>query len=321
MEVIGKPPANAPQGLRSSKVSAEWPGFVQRLAIVLGRLQEDQYLIVSRKRANGYVQFAGQGQWGLRAECVSNQYLPATHQLDEHQLAALRELGWRDPTGAPPELAQERDPDGSPNHFVDWPAQAPVAGLAELAARTFAEVLGVAHPGSLAYEAFDSQGQAQVFAELGLRRVARPTPAEVVADLEHRLLATVREATGLPDLDYDDDRDIQVVYGSTIAMVTLLRKPLRVRMYALVLTDVGASPALLARINELNRTLGSMHLLYSRGAVQATCEVPAWPFVPQHVENALDGLCKVCNRLGDPLQAEFGGSLPVAERMPSVTRH
>lgn len=303
------------------KVSAEWPGFAQRLALVLGTLQEDQFLIVLLKGSNRYVQFAGQGHWGLRAECTSNQYLSDTDKLDEQQLARLTELGWRTPSGLAHESTPERDPDGSPNHFVQWPVQGSVADLADLAVRTFAEVLGVPHPGFLEYEAFDSQRQAQVYPELGLRRAARPTAADVATDLEQRLLATVREATGLGSLEYDEDRDIQVVYGSTVALISLVGRPLRVRMRALMVTDVEGSPALLERLNELNAGVGSMHFLFHRGAIQAICEIPAWPFVPEHVENALDEMCQVCDGLDDLLQAEFGGKLLVGERMPSVARH
>src|SRR5574338_87685 len=75
--------------------SADWPAFAQRLASVLGALQEDQYLVVSLKGTDRYVQFAAQGHWGLRAECVSNEYLSGPERLDERQLARLRDLGWR----------------------------------------------------------------------------------------------------------------------------------------------------------------------------------------------------------------------------------
>lgn len=303
------------------KMSAEWPGFAQRLALVLGTLQEDQFLIVLLKGSNRYVQFAGQGHWGLRVECTSNQYLPDTEQLNEQRLARLIELGWHTPTGAAHESTPERDPDGSPNHFVEWPAQGSVTDLADLAVRTFAEVLGVAHPGFLEYEALDSQGQAQVFPELGLRRAAQPTAADVVADLEQRLLATVREATALGSLEYDDDGDIQVLYGSTVALVSLVGRPLRVRMRAFMVTDVDGSPELLERLNELNVGVGSMHFLFHRGAIQALCVIPAWPFVPKHVETGLDEMCQVCDGLDDLLQAEFGGKLLVGDRMASVARH
>lgn len=266
--------------------SAEWPAFAQRLASVLGALQEDHYLVVSLKGTNRYVQFAAQGHWGMRAECVSNEYLSGPERLDERQLARLRELGWHDPTGSAPESTPERDPDGSPNHFVECSAKAAVAGLADLAVTTLVDVLGVAHPGFLEYKAFDSRDQALVFDELGLRRVAPLSGADVVADLEHRLLATVRETTGLGSLEYDDDRDIGFVHGRIGVLVSLVGNPARVRLRALMVTDV-----------------------------------PAWPFVPERIECALEEFCQICDALNDLLQAEFGGDSLVNERTPSATRH
>jgi hypothetical protein len=186
----------------------------------------------------------GQGYFGLRAEAVSNEYLPSSEQHDEHKLARLQELGWRSPTGTAEASTPEGDPDGSTNHFVDWPAGAPVA---DLAVRTFVEVLGAAHPGSLEYKAFDSQGEAQVCPELGLRRATKPTADGIVADLEHRLLATLREATGLDGLEYDEDRDVQLVYGSAAALISLAGG-LRVRIRMLMLVDVKPSDALLKRL-------------------------------------------------------------------------
>lgn len=303
------------------KRSADWPAFAQRLASVLGSLQEDQYLVVSLKGTNRYVQFAAQGHWGLRAECVSNEYLSGRERLDERQLARLRELGWHDPTGSAPESTPERDPDGSPNHFVEWPPKTAVVGLADLAVTTLVDVLGVAHPGFLEYKAFDSQEQTLVFDELGLRRVAPPTGADVVADLEHRLLATVRETTGLGGLEYDDDRDIGFVHGRIGVLTSLVGNPVRVRLRALMLTDLEGAPALLERLNHFNAGLGSMHLFFHRGAVRAVSDVPAWPFVPEHVERALEEFCQICDALNDLLQAEFGGDSLVNEETPSVTRH
>ena len=285
MAPIEPQPASAPAGAPPRR-SADWPAFAQRLASVLGALQEDQCLVVSLKGTNRYVQFAAQGHWGLRAECVSNEYLSGPERLDERQLARLRELGWHDPTGSAPESTPERDPDGSPNHFVECSAKAAVAGLADLAVTTLVDVLGVAHPGFLEYKAFDSQDQALVFDELGLRRVAPPTGADVVADLEHRLLATARETTGLGSLEYDDDRDIGFVHGRIGVLVSLVGNPARVRLRALMVTDV-----------------------------------PAWPFVPERIERALEEFCQICDALNDLLQAEFGGDSLVNEQTPSVTRH
>ncbi|PIW09503.1 MAG: hypothetical protein COW39_04670, partial [Comamonadaceae bacterium CG17_big_fil_post_rev_8_21_14_2_50_60_13] len=95
-----------------------WPPFEQKLAAVLARLEEDQYLVISVKGTNRYVQFAGQGSFGMRVETTSNNYLSKPDQLDAEQVAALQQADWNDPTSDPDASAPENDPDGSPNFFV-----------------------------------------------------------------------------------------------------------------------------------------------------------------------------------------------------------
>src|SRR4026209_1934625 len=75
-------------------LSADWPVFEANLAETLGALEEDQYLVIGAKRGRGYVQFAAQGSFGLRAESVSNNYLSGSDVLSADQVAALQKLGW-----------------------------------------------------------------------------------------------------------------------------------------------------------------------------------------------------------------------------------
>ncbi len=112
------------------RVSSAWGPFAGKLASVLEQLREDQFLIISTKRSNRYVQFAGQGAFGIRAETVCNQYLPASDQLDAAQIATLQGFGWQLPTGSPDKATPERDPDGSPNFYIDYPVPVPYADLA-----------------------------------------------------------------------------------------------------------------------------------------------------------------------------------------------
>ena len=76
-----------------------WPAFEKRLAETLAALEEDQYLVVSAKRGWAYVQFAAQGSFGLRAECVGNNYLDEAHALSAGQKARMRRMGWSSPKG------------------------------------------------------------------------------------------------------------------------------------------------------------------------------------------------------------------------------
>lgn len=302
------------------KVSAAWPAFAEKLCGVLGKLGEDQYLIVSAKQSNRFVQFAGGGSAGMRVEAVSNAYLPASEQIDEARIARLGELGWQAPTGTAASSTPEDDPDGSPNFFIEFARPVPFAALAELAVRTMVEVLRIAHPNFLEYQALDAGGNGLAYPELGLKRATR-TAAEQRADLAERLLATLKEATGVGNLETDGDGDIEVRYGSVVAFVRLVDDPPAVRIRAVLVVDVEATPALLARLNELNTAVAHLHFVAYRRAIGAVTEVHAAPFVPEHVARALYAFCELCDGIDELLRSEFGGRTIVAEAMPSTMKH
>ena len=198
--------------------SKDWPEFMNRLSGVLSQLDEDQYLVLNVKKTNRYVQFAGQGSYGLRAETASNHYLAEEERLDRKQVAALKAIGWQPPTGKPKQATPRKDPDGSPNFFAEF--EAPVQGdsVATMAIETFVSILGVSHPGMLEYEAFDSAGSILEFRQLGLKVVGRKPQAETKeSDVSQLLLKTISDVTGFTDLELDGDGDIGVRYGSMIA--------------------------------------------------------------------------------------------------------
>ncbi len=136
-----------------------WPAFEKRLAETLGALEEDQYLVVSAKRGWAYVQFAAQGSYGLRAECVGNNYLDEAHALSAGQKARLGKIGWSSPRKAE-----------SPNFYRDFDRPVPCADAARMAVRALTEVFEIPHPGSLMYKAFDKKDRTILVPTLGLKR-------------------------------------------------------------------------------------------------------------------------------------------------------
>ena len=142
-------------------------------------MAEDEYLIISRKRANQYVQFAGQGAYGIHAEAACNEYiLPPQLLLDERQYARMQRLGWRRPTALPDEPCAL----GSPNFYTQ--VVATEVGLREMAWRatkTFRTVYGIAHPGMLEYKAFHFEGTSIRFPTLLIkRRMPEPVAPRIV---------------------------------------------------------------------------------------------------------------------------------------------
>lgn len=155
--------------------NTHWRNFTKNLAACIGALAEDEYLIIARKRANQYVQFAGQGAYGIRAEAAGNGYIePPELLLDERQYARMQRLGWSRPTALPGEPIK----DGSPNFYVDVVTlPADLRELARLTTQTFRTVYGVEHPGMLHYEAFHCEGTSIRFPTLLIkRRMPEPSP-------------------------------------------------------------------------------------------------------------------------------------------------
>lgn len=181
-------------------VNKVWRDFTKNLAACIGALAEDEYLIIARKRANQYVQFAGQGAYGIRAEAAGNGYIePPEFLLDERQYARMQRLGWSRATALPDDPSNP----GSPNFYVD--VVATEAGLRELARRTtqtFRTVYGVDHPGMLHYEAFHYEGTSIRFPTLLIMR-RMPEPSRRGGDI-------VMEHCDDLELDFGGDPELGI---------------------------------------------------------------------------------------------------------------
>lgn len=308
----------------SSNVSVAWPPFAQKLAAALGKLEEDQYLVLSVKQSNRFIQFAAQGSFGIRVETTSNNYLTKQEKLDERQIAALIKAGWHAPTGSHASSTPEGDPDGSPNFFVEFSAPLSFEAVANLTIRTFAEILRVPHPGFLQYEAFDdTEGQwaAMALLELGVKQAIPAPPDDNQEGLSQALLTTLKEETGISNLDYDKDGDIVIRYGSAIAFVRLIGDPLHIRIYSPILRDVEESPGIFARLNDINANETLMRFYYQNGVIYGASDISAVPYVNAHVVQTFAHFCVIADGMDSLLQAEFGGRTAFFESMPSLIKH
>jgi len=166
------PPADPTEDLTpdQKRLYEAWTDFGYRLAQVLQDLQEDEYLIISLKGSNRFVQFAGQGAHGMRVETVSNYYLPEEQQLGEVQHDAMLKLGWGAPCNLPDEFGHE--PVGSPNYFLDLPQPVDFPHVAALAVSTLLGPLDADTPLDLEYGSFAEFGEKIRWPTLGLRRAA-----------------------------------------------------------------------------------------------------------------------------------------------------
>lgn len=308
-----------------SNVSVAWPLFEQKLVAALEQLVEDQYLILQVKQSNRFIQFASQGSFGIRIETTSNHYLSKQEKLDERQIADLIQAGWQAPTGNSAGSTPEDDPDGSPNFFAEFSAPVSFEAVARLTVSTIAEILRIPHPGLLEYEAFDdTEGEwaTMLITGLGLKQAKRKSPDDTLEDLAAALLTTLKEETGISDLDYDNDGDIRIRYGSAAAFVRLISDPLHIRIYSPLLYDVDASPGIFARLNDINANGAMIHFYFQNGVIYGGYDFSAVPYIKAHVVQALANICEIADGMDRLLQEEFGGKTAFNEEsMPSVMKH
>lgn len=302
------------------KMSVAWPPFQKRLASVLAQLEEDQFLIISVKAGIGFVQFAGQGSFGMRAETVSNSYLPKTEQLDRKQVSALAELGWVSPTGSPENSTPETQPDGSPNFFRDFEQPVNHETIAKLAVATLAEVLRVPHPGFLEYEAFGDDGRLDLPA-LGLKARKEAEPTDDVVIVRRKLLAAIRVATGVEDLAYDGDGHIPVRRGSAISFTSVMEDPLTIRIYSPLVLGVEDDPAVLARLNDINAKSHGSRFVHRNGTIYALVDLAAQPFVAEQVIHAFHDFMTMADGFDELIKTEFGGETAFKDAFRSSQRH
>ena len=195
----------------------------------------------------------------------------------------------------------------------------PFGDVAKLAVHTLAEVLRVPHPGFLEYEAGNSMERSLNCPRLDSSARVAGMPA--TSTRRQLLLATMRKFTGIDDLEFDGDGDIGIRYGSVVAYLCLVGKPPHVHIYSPLVSDVEESPELLERLNEINANLGSLHVYLRDGIIFAVSDLPATPFVPEHLAGAAQAFFQIADGIDTLLQAEFGGRTAFAESMPSVLKH
>jgi hypothetical protein len=281
--------------------------------------------MVSPKRHTSYfVQFAGQGPSGLRAETVGNGFLDESEQLDAVALTRLTAIGWRPPTSSPaPDGAPGGDPDGSPNHYRDWEPPVPYEQVAAMAVDTLVGIFDVSHPGLLCYRAF-ARGGAQILlptlaispAKNTTQKSVAPTPTEDTSSIRRQLDAALKEFLGAEEIKRDEDGDVPIRFGSAMVYVRLSDEPPRISVFAPMLGDVPGTAQLLESVNEVNGNVCFVRAVWNGRMVSLRCELPARPFVAEHTLNAVAAVGSLADQIGEELQGRFGGRTYFGPALP-----
>ncbi len=291
------------------RVSKDWIPFADNLAQVLSYLEEDQFLILSSKHGNRYLQFSCQGVWGMRAEVSSNHFLEGGDRLTEGQIAWLGAHGWSAPTGTPKQGTPDRDPDGSPNYYIDFPTSVSASDIVSVAINTLIHGLAFPYPGALSYESFDSTGGKLEFHDLGLK----PAPPQD-QPLKEQVVSVFRSVTGIEDLVFDDDDELRVCYGAIV--ISAFPVDNRLRLFSVLVTDVAETQTLLRKLNQINDGDHRIRLFWNEDAVFAALDIPSDPFGPAHLVSAINEFSELAEGLAIVLSAEFSGKTVIEPSGP-----
>ena len=286
-----------------------WEAFEKALASTLSVLK-DEFLILSTRPGNRYVQFHASLEDGVFAECVSDAYLDETGKLDAGQLATLLSLGWSPPTHAPDGTRPDGLDRGSPNHFHHLPPPCSFPEIARLVVRTLTEVLRIASPAELSYKAFDEDGHSLTLPILPVEPRPEATPGKKplprtrgpspFARLRSRVLAAARNGSGLGSLEYEDGC-LQVPIGDRTGWIRPFENPFFVRVHVHLLSEVEEDENFLARIHEMNARFPLARVIYAGRSVYLGIDFPAVPFRAEHLAQAITTVA----RLGDEVVAEL----------------
>jgi hypothetical protein len=280
----------------------DWALFTKKLALFLSNLENDQYLIISAKGSNRFVQFACHGEEGMRVEVASNQFLKGKDRLRRRQISWLLANEWNAPTGDLKKATPKKDPSGSPNYFVDLPVSVGADDIARRAVEALVNGLEIQSSGSLTHEAFDATGKAIRIAGLDLKPAIQPG-----SPLMEDLLDVFRRVTGIADLECDEDGDISIFRGGIHVWATQVEN--RVRMFSALISDLAETPAILRRLNELNKGSHGFRCALNNGTIYASVDILANPFIPEHFEVGIEEFSGTAVRLGSLLREEFSWGL------------
>lgn len=145
---------------RRRRTSLRWYEFAHNLVGVLRLFENEQYLVISKKQGNRYVQFVKRPRRKrdvpeIRLEVVSNAFLAESERLPQNHIEMLFDLGFDSPTHGRGDLPVAN---GSPNYHRDFQEPFDAALIARVASVALRDVLKVVRPALLEYRSFQEPG-------------------------------------------------------------------------------------------------------------------------------------------------------------------
>ena len=142
-----------------------------------------------------------------------------------------------------------------------------------------------------------------------------------VQDIPTLLLETLKEVTGLTDIEPDKDGDIGISCGSAVTYIRLIDDRKLIHFFSPIVCEVTGSPEIMERLKAMNANTTDMQFTFVSGAIYAGVDVPALPYDSTKVAKVFEQFSQVADSIGILLQREFGGKTWITKSIPSVMRH
>ncbi|WP_232821952.1 T3SS (YopN, CesT) and YbjN peptide-binding chaperone 1 [Desertihabitans aurantiacus] len=285
-----------------------WVEFEARLAEVVSMIDDTADFtlgcVAVDDEAVPFVRFHSLDRDTLLAEAASNAGVGEKYQLGPGELQRMAALGWQDPVTEPEHPGQPVT-----GNFWTIGEQERSAELAALAVRTLREVYGVQHPVFLApdqlAEILTPQAQQEAVSEFDAEDVIAVIPAG--ADhLKAMVEAELTEMFGHTPL-HDAEGDIAIRVGSTMLFLRLVNEAREVLVFASLVHEVEGRSRAVEVLNDLNSDARMVKFQLVRDRVFVTCTVPAHPFVPAHLHQAVTLMADVADGIDDELANKLRG--------------
>lgn len=209
----------------------------------------------------------------------------------------LRALGWEEPTEAAPQFHAEADQEAS-------------SGLAALASATLTSVFGVLHPVFLHPDQLAEilQGEA-AWTPLTPRKLSREETAVMPGsrpELDSLVDDELRRVFGHPPLR-NEVGDVAIRVGSTMVFLRSTTDAAELLLFSALVHDVEGRSRACEVLNDLNMETRFGRFALHRDRVFVQLTVPAQPFVPAHLHQALAHLSQIADGIDDDLATKLGG--------------
>lgn len=274
-----------------------WDAFAGRLDEVLSVMDATADLTISVAAAHADEGLRPGVRFSMTAPLQLTAYVrryPDGSAAEAEQLAAL---GW---------VA----PDAETDQFHATFEQEASADLARLATHTLADVFGVLHPIFLEPDQLAEilKGEAEwiPLAPRALTRDEQSVRAGSRAELDQLVDQVLRREFGHPPLRTEQG-DWAIRVGSTMMFLRSTADAEELVLFSPLVHDVAGRSRAAEVLNDLNVEARYGRFSLHRDRVFVQLSVPAQPFVPAHLQQALRALSQIADGIDDELATRLGG--------------